>query len=149
MKDKKFIALSTFFFLLFIGGILAITLENPTNSILRARDDTPPSAEKSFVVVFPQIGRSASGNTDETNSKIKVIVTIRDASGAVLPNRQVKLAATLGTVQISPSDLLTTNTIGQAEFSISSPNPGTTNLSVTDVSSNISLSNIPSVEFTP
>ena|SRR3990170_9094965 len=140
MKDKKFLALSALFFLMFFAGTAIITLEQPTSQLLRARTENP-SPLKSFAVAFPQVGVVNS-------TKIKVSVYIRDVSGTQLGNRSVKLSATGTGVTFDPSDTLTTNSIGEAQFFMQSSKPGKIQLTATDVESNMSIVNIPTVEFT-
>ena len=140
MKDKTFIVLSATFFLLFAIGTATLTLNNPLSQILRAKD-VAPSPLKSFGVVFPQVG--VSGTT-----KIKVSIYIRDVNGGLLPNRAVKLSSDSEFVSITPSDTQNTNSIGQAEFFITSTGTGKIKIAATDVATNTSVVNIPSVEFT-
>ena len=145
MKDKTFIALSALFFLLFFIGIGAFTLNQPLSSILTATN-VAPSPLKSFAVVFPQIV-SISDISRIDPAKIKVSVYIRGVDGSILPNRTVKLSADPPIVNIMPSDTSDTNTIGQAEFFVSSRETGKIKLIAKEVSSNIDIVNIPSVEF--
>lgn len=147
MKDKTFVALSSLFFLIFFIGIASVTLNKPLSNILKAKD-VAPSPLKSFGVVFPQIGVAGDINNPNSSTKVKVSVYIRGIDGSILPNRAVKLAADMPSISIIPSDTQMTNNIGQAEFFITSNQTGKAKLTATDVSSNISVVNIPTVEFT-
>src|SRR3989344_1808668 len=138
MKDKAFITLAVMFFLIFFMGVGIVAFNEPLSNMIRAKDEKP-SADKSFGVVFPQVAK--------TGDKVKVSIYIRDVSGNVLANRSIKLAAVQGTVQVAPSDTLATNDIGQAEFSITTSNPGTVKLAASDLSSNTQVNNIPTIEF--
>lgn len=147
MKDKKFLALSLFFFLLFFLGISAVTLEKPISQILRA-SSVNPSATKSFVIVYPQIGSIGDQNSPNPPTRVKVTVYIRDVNGTVIPNRSVKLSTSLSSILISPANQLTTDSLGMAQFFLSSNAPGIAKLTAVDVTSNMSIQNIPTVEFT-
>lgn len=139
MNDKKFLVLSGLFFLIFFAGIAVITLEQPTSQILRAKNENP-SPLKSFAIIFPQVGK--------VGDKIKVSVYIRDVNGTILTNRSVKLATNPVTVDITPSDTQTTNSLGMSQFFVSSKIPGKVEIIATDLNSNTSVANIPSIEFT-
>ncbi len=138
MKDKTFVTLAGLFFLLFIIGIAALTLNQPLSGILRARNVTP-SPLKSFGVVFPQVGSAGTG--------IRVSVYVRDVNGSVIPNRLVKLAASSSDVIIKPSDTQTTDNIGQAQFTVTSPVKGIVKFTATDTESNTVISNIPTAQI--
>lgn len=138
MKDKTFVALSGLFFLVFVIGIGAVTLNRPLSNILRAKN-VVPSPLKSFAVAFPQI--ITVGKTS------KISVYIRGVDGNILPNKTVKLSAEPASVSIEPADTNSTNDIGQAEFSISSQTTGKVKLKAVEVASNTEIINIPSVEF--
>jgi len=146
MKDRKFIALVSFFFLLFFAGIVTVALQKPTSQVLRAKN-TNPSALKSFIIVFPQVGVAGEETADRKPTQIKVSVFIRDESGAVLPGRTVRLT-TDPDIKIKPADNLSTDNLGMAQFFISAVSPGTVKLTATDVASNTTISNSPTVEFT-
>lgn len=147
MKDKKFLALSSFFFLLFFAAISTVILERPMTQILRAKNASP-SPLKSFVVAFPQVGVAGAENGLIPPTKIKVSVFVRDVNGSVLPGRSVKLSAGASNLNISPSDTQMTDNIGQAQFFITSAAAGKVQLTVTDVGSNTNIVNVPTVEFT-
>lgn len=139
MKDKKFFALTSLFFLLFLAAMGIATLNQPIGRLLRARNITP-SSNKSFVMVFPQTTRVQDG-------KIKVSVYIRDVNGASLPNRKVKVSSGTSTISFTPSDIQTTNEIGMAQFFMTSASIGRVEIAAVDIESNTSIINIPSVEF--
>ncbi|MCL4339387.1 Ig-like domain-containing protein [Patescibacteria group bacterium] len=147
MKDKKFLTLSTLFFLLFIAAMSTVMLEKPTSQILRAKNSVP-SPLKSFVIVFPQVGVAGSQNGDNTGTKIKISVYMRDVNGNVLPDRTVKLSSSLEGVTISPADQQVTDNIGQAQFYLTSTSTGKAELTAIDVVSNTKIVNVPTVEFT-
>lgn len=138
MKDKKFLALSLLFFLMFFAAIGVLTLDQPTRQILRAKN-TNPSPLKSFVAIPIQIGKIGG-------QKLKVSAYIRDVNGIVLPNRQVQLTTTPSTT-VTPSDTQTTNNLGMVQFYIEAGDPGTVQLTITDISSNMTLANVPTIEF--
>lgn len=138
MKDKAFITLAGMFFLLFFMGVGAVAFNEPLSNLIRAKDVTP-SADKSFGVVFPQVAK--------TGDRVKVSIYIRDTAGNVLTGRSIKLAAVDDVIQVSPSDTQATNSIGQAEFSITTNRPSTIKLSASDLSSKTQVVNIPTVEF--
>lgn len=140
MKDKAFISLVGAFFILFVVAIGVIVMNNPTSNVLRAKSSTP-SPLKSFVIVYPQVG--IAGDT-----KIKVSVYLRDVNGNVMPDRSVKVTTNPTSATISPADTAFTNNIGMAEFSVSSSVAGKVALNVTDVANNMSIPNIPTLEFT-
>lgn len=141
MKDKKFLALSSIFFLLFFVAMTVLTLNKPASTILRASTATVAPA-KSFATAFPYTG--VAGTT-----KVKFNVYLRDVNGAVFKNRSVKVTASSQDVTISPKDTLNTNDeAGMAQFFITSSSPGLIQLTVVDVQSNTSILNVPSVEFT-
>lgn len=147
MKDKKFITLSALFFLIFIAGIGILIIEKPASNLLRAKNEAP-SPLKSFAVVFPQVGVVTIPGSTNKGTQIKVSVYMRDVNGSVLADRTVKLSSSLPSVIISPSDTQVTNNIGQAQFTITSASSGKATLTATDVSSNTSVVNIPTAEFT-
>ncbi len=146
MKDKTFAALSLLFFLLFFAGIVTVALQKPTNQILRAKN-VNPSPLKSFIIVFPQIGTTGNENSDKKPTQIKVSVYIRDESGSVLPGRSVQLT-TSPTVTTKPADTVSTDNLGMAQFLISASEKGTVKLTATDISSNTTVANSPTVDFT-
>ncbi len=139
MKDKKFLALSSLFFLLFLAAMGIATLNQPIGNLLRARNIIP-SPNKSFVMVFPQIAKAGDG-------KIKISVYIRDVNGESLPNRKVKVSSGTSGVSFAPSDIQTTNKIGMAQFFMTSASIGRVEIAAVDTASNTSVINIPSVEF--
>ncbi|OGG20683.1 hypothetical protein A3D03_00035 [Candidatus Gottesmanbacteria bacterium RIFCSPHIGHO2_02_FULL_40_13] len=148
MKDKAFISLVGVFFFLFVAAIGIIVINNPTSNILRAKNSAP-SPQKSFVIVYPQVsGIASDANSSKTPIKIKVSVYLRDVNGNIVPNRPVKISTNPSSTIISPSDTASTNEIGMAEFSVSSMVPGEFALNATDIESNMSISNIPTLEFT-
>lgn len=146
MKDKKFAALSLLFFLLFFAGIVTVAIQKPTNQILRAKS-VNPSPLKSFIIVFPQIGTIGTETGDKNPPQIKVSVYIRDESGSVLPGRSVQLT-TSPAVNIKPADTVSTDSLGMAQFFLSSSEKGTVKLTATDISSNTTIANSPTVDFT-
>jgi len=139
MKDKKFITLSSLFFLLFFLFMTVVNFNQPLRQLLKAQS-VSPSPLKSFIIAFPQIG--------PTGSKIKVSVFIRDVNGDALSNRSVKLSSSLISANITPSETQTTNNLGLAEFYLSSDTPGEVKIQAVDVASNTNIVNVPTVEFT-
>lgn len=146
MKDRKFVALVSFFFLLFFAGIAVVALQSPISQVLRAKNVTP-SPLKSFIIVFPQVAVAGDEAGEKKPAQIKVSVFIRDEGGSALPGRSVTITTSPST-NIKPSDTVSTNDLGMAQFFISSSSPGTIKLTATDLASNTPVSNSPTVEFT-
>lgn len=145
MKDRKFLALSSFFFLLFAVAMSLSLLSKPTSSLLRAKN-VAPSPLKSFVVVFPQIGALT---TDENQgTKIKVSVFVRDVNGSVLSGRSIRLSSPTESISVQPADTQTTDDIGKAQFFVSAKTSGKVQLQATDIGSNTQIVNVPTIEFT-
>jgi len=147
VKDKKFLALSSVFFLLFLVAMAIATLNQPISRFLRAKN-VVPSPLRSFVVVLPQVGTAGTEGNGSNPTKIKVSVYMRDVNGTSIPNRSVKISSTLDGVSFSPSDTQITNELGIAQFILTSINAGKAQLSVVDTETNTSIVNIPTVEFT-
>lgn len=147
MKDKKFITLSALFFFIFIAGIGILVIEKPAANLLRAKNEAP-SPLKSFAVAFPQVGVATIPGSSSKGTQIKVSVYMRDVNGSVLADRTVRLTSSLPSVIVSPADTQVTNNIGQAQFMLTSDSAGKAILTATDVGSNTSVVNIPTVEFT-
>lgn len=146
MKDKKFIALASFFFLIFFAGIATVALQQPTSQVLRAKNANP-SALKSFIIVFPQIGVAAGEGSSKTPTQIKVSAFIRDENGSVLPGRTVQLT-TDPAVFVKPADTVSTDNLGMAQFFLTSSQKGTVKITAKDIASQTAISNTPTVEFT-
>lgn len=146
MKDKKFLALASFFFLLFFAGIGIVALQSPTSQVLRAKSSNPSSL-KSFVIVFPQVGVIGDETGNKKPTQVKISVFIRDEGGSVLPGRSIQLSTTPET-SIKPAATVSTDNLGMAQFFISASSPGTVKLAATDLASNTSVANAPTVEFT-
>lgn len=147
MKDKKFLALSSLFFLLFIGAMSTILMSRPTSQILRAKNSVP-SPLKSFVIVFPQVGVAGSDTSINKPTKIKVSVFMRDVNGNLLPGRTIRLSSNPPNINIIPSDTLTTDNIGQAQFFITSETTGKIQLIASDTVTSTNIASVPTVEFT-
>ncbi len=124
-----------------------IFISKPTSQILRAKNSAL-SPLKSFVIIFPQIGVAGSDTSVNKPTKIKVSVFVRDVNGNSLPGKTIKLAANPSSVFITPSDTVSTDTIGQAQFFISSESPGQVQLTASDTVSNTNIENVPTIEFT-
>lgn len=79
-----------------------------------------------------------------------VTVTLRDANGFGVPNKQVTLANTSGppAATVVPATALTTNSSGQAGFSVRSNTVGTNVFTATVVTDSLTLTNTASVQFT-
>lgn len=146
MKDKKFLALASFFFLLFFAGIATVALQQPTSQVLRAKN-VNPSSLKSFIIVFPQIGVIESEASTKTPTQIKVSVYVRDESGSVLPGRTVQLT-TEPSVSVKPADTVSTDKLGMAQFLLTSTQKGTVKIFAKDIDSQTIISNSPTIEFT-
>lgn len=137
MKDKPFLVLAGLFFILFVGMLTMYVL--PSGSTIRAKS-AAVSPLKSFAIIFPQV--------TTIGSSVKVTVTVRDVNGSVLPNRAIQLSGDTGVLSITPSATQSTNENGQAEFFVSSSTAGQIHLKATELAGNVSIVNIPSVEFT-
>ena len=147
MKDKTFVTLSAIFFLLFVIGIGAVTLNQPITTMLRARN-VAPSPLKSFGMIYPQIASIGDPAIGQKPTDVKVSIYIRGVDGSILPNRNVKLTADpSSTVSIKPGDVQVTNDIGQAQFTVSSTFLGKVKLIAQETSTNTEIINIPTVEF--
>ncbi len=124
-----------------------IFMSKPTSQILRAKNSAP-SPLKSFVIIFPQVGVAGSETSINKPTKIKVSVFVRDVNGNSLTGKTIKLTANPSNVNITPSDTVTSDNIGQAQFFISSESPGKIQLAVSDTVSNTNIENVPTIEFT-
>lgn len=122
-------------------------MNKPTSQILRAKNSVP-SPLKSFVIIFPQIGVAGNETSVNKPTKIKVSVFVRDVNGNSLAGKTIKLTANPAMVNITPSDTVISDNIGQAQFFISSESPGKIQLSVSDTVSNTNIENVPTIEFT-
>ena len=78
-------------------------------------------------------------------SATTIKVTLKDANGVRVPNKQVTLANNGG---LTPPTALTTNTQGEASFSVSSSTVGTVVFTATVVADSLTLTDTASVEFT-
>ncbi|OGG00726.1 hypothetical protein A2153_00350 [Candidatus Gottesmanbacteria bacterium RBG_16_38_7b] len=146
MKDKTFVALSLLFFLLFFIAIGALTINIPVTNILRAKN-VAPSPLKSFGVAFPQIASVGDETKGQSPAKIKISIYIRGVDGSILANRSVQLSSEPAQILIEPPSTVTTNSIGQAQFTVSSKIQGKYKLIARETTSNIEVVNIPTVEF--
>ena len=146
MKDKTFITLTGLFFLLFVIGIGAITLDKPLSSILRAKN-VAPSQFKSFGMAYPQIASVGNISKGQKPTDVKVSIYIRGIDGSILTNKSVKITVDPSIVNIEPSDTQVTNDIGQAQFTITSQVEGKVKIKAHETTSNIDIMNIPTVEF--
>lgn len=148
MKDKTFIILSGLFFLLFFGGVIAVALGGPITGLFIRATDAIPSPVKSFAIIFPQVGVVSDESSGNPSTKLKVTVYLRDENGTLIPNRAVKISSDSKAVSFTPGEVQNTNSIGQAQFFMTSSLPGQFELSITDVKANIPVANVPTVEFT-
>lgn len=147
MKDKKFLALSSLFFLLFFAMIGIAGLDQPKSGFLRAKNSIM-SPLKSFAVVFPQMGVAGAENSETPPTKVKISVYIRDVTGESMPSRSIKLSTDAAGVNIAPADTQNTDELGMAQFFLTSPSAGKIKLTATDLTSGTPIANIPTVEFT-
>ena len=118
--DKKLAVLISFFFLTFFVFISVLVFGKPLSRFTRAAEDYQPSAEKSLIFAWPL---NSSVNTSDV---VKVDVFVRSESGKPIPTREVLMNTTLGT--ISPK-IAVSDKNGKATFSLTSQNPGTTEVS--------------------
>lgn len=148
MNDKKFIVLSSIFFLFFIFGVGSLLFQDPLSTVLKATTATV-SETKSLITALPQVcseGLNPAGKCPDR--KIKVDVYIRSDSGDLLAGKTVKLATDLSGVTVSPSDTQITDKNGKAEFILSSSTKGTAHLTAQEQASGKILTQKLSVEFT-
>ena len=139
MNDKKFIILSSIFFLIFIFGMGFLIADRPVSQFLRAQNQTV-SPTKSFFTAIPQVSNKSQ--------EIKVDVFIRDEDGNVMPKQSVKISTDLSSVTYSPGETQATDDLGKASFILKSASPGTANIRVEETTSKTVLSQNLSVEFT-
>lgn len=122
-------------------------MTKPTSQIIRAKNSAP-SPLKSFVIIFPQIGVAGSDTSVNKPTKIKVSVFVRDVNGNSLSGKTIRLTANPSNVNITPSDTVTSDNIGQAQFFVASESPGKVQLTASDTVSNTKIENVPTIEFT-
>lgn len=90
----------------------------------------------------PLLGLPADGATEAL-----VVATLRDAAGHTLSGRSVSLSADAGSAVIEPAAPLLTDGNGQAVFSVTSLEPLTSTLTLTDNNSGTTLTDQPLLEF--
>lgn len=148
MSDKKFVALSSIFFLLFIFGMGSLFVQEPLSNYLRATT-TAVDQNKSIITAIPQVCSSKPNAISKCpNQKIKVAVYIRSENGDLLANKSVQLWTDPTGPNIQPSDIQITNKNGMAEFVLASETPLKVSLFAKEIASQKQLTQTLSVEFT-
>jgi hypothetical protein len=119
-------------------GLNGLQIEKTTPPVVGVVDDAMSTVVSSPATVF------ADGVLTST-----VTVTLRDANGIGVPNKDVTLANTSGpqAATINPLTAVTTNGAGQAVFNVSSTTPGIEIFTATDVTDTLTLTDTASVEF--
>ncbi len=118
--DKKFVTLISVFVLVFVLFISLVAFNEPIKRFTRASETVHPSGETSILFAWPQ-STAADGT-----SKVKLEVFVRSMTGNPLPNKQVSVQSTLGT--ITPLTL-TSDKSGKASFTLTATTPGVATLS--------------------
>jgi Carbohydrate esterase, sialic acid-specific acetylesterase/Invasin, domain 3 len=119
-------------------GLNGMQIQKQTPPVVGIVDNAMSTVEASPATVF------ANGVLTST-----VTVTLKDANGTAVPNKNVTLANTSGpqAATISPLTAVTTNGAGQAVFNVSSSTPGIEVFTATDVTDTLTLTDTASVEF--
>lgn len=105
--DKKLAGLIGLFFLAFFVFISLVVFSKPLSRFTRASSAVDPSAAKSIIVAWPLTLQANS------SQESKIDVFVRSDSNAPVPNREVQVSATAGS--ITPSRA-TTDRTGKATF---------------------------------
>ncbi len=113
--DKKLVGLVALFFLSFLFFLSVVLFNRPLSNLIRAKEDTLPSAQSSLLFVWP-IDSKADGQ-----SQVKIDVFVRSDSNKQLSNKQVRVSSTLGEVQ--PASAISDKS-GKASFTLVSSTPG-------------------------
>jgi hypothetical protein len=113
--DKKFIFLSSVFFLLFGLFISMIVLNQPLRRLTRAKEEFIPSSKTSMILAWP-LSSPADGKTN-----VNVNVFVRNMNNLPLSNKKVNLITTLGQIKELQS---VTDKNGKSTFILTSDTPG-------------------------
>ncbi len=113
--DKKLVGLMLIFMISF-GLFATITVFNkPLTRFTKAKEEFLPSSESSLLFAWPL--------TEKANGKytVQVNVFVRNAMNIPLPNKKVRLTASVGNIKQNDID---TDKAGKASFMLSSDSPG-------------------------
>lgn len=134
--DKKFVGLtSLLFIIIFLLLVLTITalygsgkspLYDAARTLIRAKEELVPSADKSLLFCFP-LQQISDGK-----SRVNITVFVRSASEKNLSNQRVDLATTVGNIQSSSG---ITDKEGKISFALTSLTPGKAGITATVLSS--------------
>lgn len=136
--DRKLLALITLFFLSFAFFAGLAIFESPLNTLIRAREDYTPSPIRSRIIAWPLSSIKANGVSE---SEINVFIV--SESDKPIPNKQVTLTTTLGSLKESS---VATDNNGKATLHISSTTPGVAQIKAS-VEPGINLNQNISVQF--
>lgn len=114
--DRKLLALITLFFISFAFFAGLTIFNNPLNTLIRAKEDYIPSPVHSKIFAWPLSSIKANGISE---SEINVFVV--SESDKPIPNKQITLTSSLGTVKESTAS---TDNNGKATLHITSATPG-------------------------
>ena len=135
--DKRFIFLSTLFFLLFSVLISMMVLNQPLKRLTRAKEELVPSAKTSLILGWP-LTALADGKTN-----VNINVFVRNINGLPLNNKKVNLTTSLGEIkEIQPI----TDKNGKSTFTLNSNSAGIAEIKAT-VDNQIELEQKLTVKF--
>lgn len=113
--DKKFIILTSLFFLSFTLFTSMIVFNKPLTTLIRAKEDFVPSSTNSIMFAWP-LSSPADGKT-----KVNITVFVRNSKNLTLSNKKVTLSSNLGEItEIQPIS----DKSGKSIFSLTSNQPG-------------------------
>lgn len=146
--DKKFIGLISLL-LVVTSILLVLTLSalygsgkspiyNAARTLIRAKEESIPSADKSLVFCFP-LQTMADGK-----SKSEVTIFVRSASEKNLSNQKVELMSSVGQVQAPGGNF--SDKSGKVSFVLTSKTPGAAQI-VATVADSINLSTRCTINF--
>lgn len=118
--DRTLVSLLSIFFIAFVLFAAAAMFRDPLSNVLRAKDESVPSEEKSIILAWPL--QLASDN--QSSSTVSVFVISK--TNRPLSNKNISLSTTQGTLN---QNLNVTDKEGKATFSFRCDTPGTAQLS--------------------
>ena len=128
------------------GGAVVFTATNATDSQVitqTASVNFPSSADASLSTVVA----SASGVVADGELTANITVTLKDPNGFPISDKEVSLAANPDHVVIGPDEILTTNSSGQAVFTVSSSTIGTVEFTATETGEPMIINQTATVDF--
>lgn len=135
--DKKLLTLVGIFLLSFSLFTTLVVFEQPAlTKFTRAKEDTTPSGEKSFIFAWP-LSLPADGKTEA-----RINVFVRNNKGKSIPNKKVVLTTNLGTIKEIQS---ISDNQGKTEFRITSSAAGQSQIKAQ--AENINLKQTVSIKF--